>query len=203
MRVVPLALVLSFLLSAPVLAGDPQRGEQLVAVCAACHGMDGVSPIAEYPSLAGQNQRYTAAQLSFIQSGVRPVPLMAGMLVNMTEQDFRDIGAYYETLAPAIGAADPDEEMLELGERIYRAGIRQKGVAACAACHSPTGAGNAPAGFPRVAGLSREYVTEQMRAYRERERETDEEFGAAMRDVAHGLTDYEIRAVANYIFGLY
>jgi cytochrome c553 len=203
MRLLRLALGMCVLISVPALAGDPERGAALTAVCAACHGTDGIAPIAEYPSLAAQSQPYTVAQLEYIQSGERPVPLMAGLLDNMSTQDFRDIGAYYAGLPAVIGQADPDEELLALGERIYRAGIRQKGVAACAACHSPTGAGNAPAGFPRIAGLSTQYLVEQLRAYRERERVTDEALGAVMRDVAHGLTDTEMRAVANYILGLH
>jgi cytochrome c553 len=191
------------LLSAHGFAGDPERGATLVGTCAACHGVDGIAPIAEYPHLAGQSQRYIAAQLELIQTGVRPVPLMAGLLNGMTPQDFRDIGAYYAAMPPAIGQADPDEDLLDTGERIYRAGIREKNVAACAACHSPTGAGNPPAGFPRVGGLSTEYLVAQLRAYRERERVTDEEYGAVMRDVAHGLTDTEMRAVSNYMLGLH
>jgi cytochrome c553 len=203
MRLVTLAIALSLLFSLPATAGDPDRGATLVAVCAACHGTEGVSLIPDFPSLAGQNMRYTAAQLRFIRDGVRPVPEMAGMLDNMGEQDFRDIGAFYAAQSAPIGEAEDDEELLATGERIYRAGIAAKGVAACAACHSPSGAGNAPAGFPRIAGLSREYLVTQLRRYREHERVTDEEFGAVMRDTVHGLTDGEIRAVSNYVLGLH
>lgn len=201
MRVILGLLVLFSVLSAT--AGDPERGQALSAPCAACHGMDGVSMIPGYPHLAAQNQRYSVTQMELIRDQVRVVPEMAGMLDGMSEQDLRDIAAYYETLPAHIGHAEPDEEKLALGERIYRAGIPQKGVAACAACHAPTGSGNAPAGFPRVAAQPMAYTVEQLRAYRERERETDEEFGGMMRDVAHGLTDTEMRAVANYILGLH
>ena len=176
--------------------------DALVIACAACHGQDGASGIApEYPSLAGQNERYLLNQLRMFKSGQRVAPLMAGQLDMLTDANLEAISAYYAGLPAKVGRSSP--EGLEVGRRIYRGGIMAKGVAACAACHSPTGAGNAPAGFPALSGQRADYVTAQLVAYREGERATDDAYGAMMRQVAARLTDTEIRALANYVQGLH
>src|SRR6056297_1564280 len=184
--------------------GDPEAGKAQAVTCAACHGQDGASPIdPSYAVLAGQVEKYTLRQLQMIQSGDRPVALMAGQLNGKTEQDLADLAAYYASLPDKVAAADSDDETLALAERIYRGGILDKGVAACVACHMPNGEGNAPAGFPDVSGQSKAYVIAQLTAYREGTRTSDEVFGGMMRGVASRLTDTEIRALADYIRGLH
>lgn len=181
--------------------GDAEAGRALVATCAACHGADGNSALPINPSLAGQNARYLLRQMQLIRDGARAAPLMAGQLDGKTDAQLADIAAYYEAQTPDIGQAPP--EASGLGQQIYRGGILDKQVAACTACHAPDGSGNALAGFPRVAGQSVDYVVEQLTAYREGERTTDEEYGAMMRQTAARLTDREIRAVADYLLGLH
>lgn len=186
------------------LEGSPEAGKAQAATCAACHGQDGASPIdPSYPVLAGQNENYTLRQLELIQSGERPVPLMAGVLVGKTPQDLADLAAYYASLPDATGAAEADDDTLALAEGIYRGGILDKGVAACTSCHAPTGEGNGPAGFPDVGGQTKAYTIAQLTAYREGERTTDELFGGMMRGVASRLTDREIAALAEYLRGLH
>ncbi|MDO8906986.1 MAG: c-type cytochrome [Pseudohongiella sp.] len=180
-------------------AGDAAAGQQKVAVCAACHGADGNSPLASNPKLAGQNERYTLKQLLDIKSGARDVPLMRGLLDNMSEQDLMDIAAFYSTQEKTINGANPDN--LETGERIYRSGLADLGVAACSACHSPNGAGVAQAGFPALSGQHAEYISAQMRAFRSGARDNDGD-PAPMRIVSERLTDAEIESLANYISGL-
>jgi cytochrome c553 len=185
-------------------AGDAEAGESLVVTCGACHGQDGASPIdPTYPVLAGQNERYLFRQLEMIQSGERNIPLMAGQLTGKTEQDLADMAAYYASLPARVAQAQGDEEALARAETIYRGGILEKGVAACASCHSPSGAGNAPAGFPLVGGQSAAYTIQQLTAYREGQRATDEMFGGMMRGVASKLTDGEIAVLADYLQGLH
>jgi cytochrome c553 len=94
-------------------------------------------------------------------------------------------------------------DQLKLGEQIYRAGIAQRDVPACTACHTPSGSGNAPAGFPHIGGQRADYVVVQLTAYREGTRTTDDSYGNAMRQIANGLTDGEIKALASYIQGLH
>jgi cytochrome c553 len=126
---------------------------------------------------------------------------MAGQLDALSEADLANLAAFYASLPATVNQAK--DERLDLGERIYRAGIASKGVAACTACHSPTGAGNALAGYPHLGGQPSEYVATQLKAYREGQRASDDDVGAVMRQVAAGLTDGEIAAVANYVQGLH
>ncbi len=183
---------------------DPQAGEAQAATCAACHGQGGAAPVdPTYPVLAGQNASYLTRQLQLIQSGERPVPLMTGQLDGKSEQDLANLAAYFAGQPDVVGEAQGDDETLALAEGIYRGGILDKGVAACTACHSPSGDGNAPAGFPVIGGQPQEYVIAQLTAYREGQRTSDETYGGMMRSVASRLTDTEIAALAEYLHGLH
>jgi cytochrome c553 len=185
--------------------GDAAAGEAQTMVCAACHGADGNSAVPTFPKLAGQGQKYLYKQLRDIRDGARPVPTMAGQLDGKSNQDLSDIAAYYAAQSSTGGQTDP--ELLALGEAVYRGGIPERDVAACAACHSPTGAGNAPAGFPALAGQHAEYIAAQLVAYR---KGYEDETGRIndgdtriMRITAFGLSDKEIEAVSSYAAGLY
>jgi cytochrome c553 len=182
-------------------AADAAAGQAQAAPCAACHGENGISSLAGSANLAGQNERYLFRQLQAIRDNKRPVPLMAGQLDGKSDEDLANLAAHYARLPPVVGQANDDQ--LTLGTQIYRGGILEKGVAACTACHSPTGQGNAPAGFPHLSGQAADYVIAQLKGYREGVRTTDEDYGGMMRQVASGLTDTEITAVANYIRGLH
>ena len=180
---------------------DAEAGRALAAPCVACHGEDGNSLVPSYPSLAGQNVRYLVRQMIMIRDGTRPAPLMVGQMDAYTDAEIEDMAAFYASQTPAIGQAE--RENIELGEAIYRGGLLEKRVAACTACHAPDGSGNALAGFPRVSGQQTDYVIDQLRAYREGQRTTDEDYYGMMRQTAVHLTDGEIRAVANYLYGLH
>jgi len=182
-------------------AGDAEAGKALAAPCGACHGQNGVAIVPGAPNLAGQSARYLKSQLEMIKSGVRPVPLMAGQLDPMSSGDLDNLATYFASMSATVGQADGD--LISVGEQIYRGGISQKAVPACTACHTPTGSGNALAGFPHIGGQRADYVIVQLVAYREGTRQTDDAYGAAMRQVANGLTDREISALASYIQGLY
>jgi len=192
-------------LSQGVLAesGDAAAGEKLTTACQACHGTDGNGLAPNYPNIAGQNQNYLFRQLQMIQSEERSAPLMAGQLNGMSEQNLRDIAAFYATKAPKLAQAQGDDEQIAMARRIYKGGSLEKGVAACTACHSPTGSGNSPAGFPRISGQTPEYTIAQLTAYREGIRATDEIYGGMMRQVAANLNDTEIAALADYLQGLH
>lgn len=185
-------------------AGDAAAGQAQAAVCSACHGADGATGIdPSYPNLAGQNEAYLLAQLQMIKSGERTVLLMAGQLIAKSEQELADLAAYYASLPAKVNQAQGNDADLAKAERIYRGGISKKGVAACSACHNPFGGGNAPAGFPEIGGQPSAYTIAQLTAYREGDRTTDEAHGGMMRGVAGGLTDGEIRLLADYIQGLH
>ena len=204
LRGLVLSMALTGMFSGTALAaGDPDAGKAQAAACGACHGADGATPLdPSYPNLAGQNEKYLLEQLKMIQSNTRNIALMAGQLTGKSEQQLADLAAYYASLPGKVVQSSADDETLAAGEQIYRAGIARKGVAACTACHSPNGNGNAQAGYPRISGQPVTYTINQLTAYREQQRSTDESFGAMMRGVAEGLTDTEIKQVAAYIQGL-
>jgi len=183
--------------------GDAAAGEALSVACGACHGQDGATGLdPSYPNLAGQNEKYLLYQLTLIQSDVRAIPLMAGQLVGKSAQDLADIAAFFASLPGKVSQANGDDAAIAKAAKIYRGGIAAKGVAACSACHNPNGGGNAQAGFPRLSGQPSTYTINQLTAYREQIRDTDENVGGMMRGVAEGLTDTEIALVADYIQGL-
>jgi len=185
-------------------AADPSKGQAIATqVCAACHGADGNSAQPANPALAGQHAAYTAKQLANFkpQDGKpaeRPSAIMAGMAANLSADDMRNLGAYFESQKPKPRAAR-DANLVKLGQAIYRGGIAAKGVAACTACHGPAGAG-IPAQFPRLSGQYAEYTTAQLKAFRSGERGNDP--SRMMRAIAERLSDREIDALADYIAGL-
>lgn len=179
-------------------AGDAAAGKGKTAVCAACHGADGNSVVANFPKLAGQHESYLIKQMNDIKSGSRAVPEMTGLLDAMNEQDIADIAAYFAKQNGTVGHAAKD--LVEQGQKIYRGGIASKGVAACTACHSPTGQGNPQAGFPALGGQHAAYTEGQLGKFREGARNNDPQ--GMMQDIAAKLSDDEIQAVSSYIQGL-
>ena len=185
-------------------AGDPAAGQATSLACSACHGMDGATGLdPTYPNLAGQNEKYLFRQLKLIQSNERMILLMTGQLTGTTDQDLKNLAAYYASLPGKVAQAEGDDESVARAEAMYRGGIMSRKVAACTACHSPTGNGNALAGFPALGGQPATYLAAQLKAYREGERISDEVFGGMMRDVARALTDGEIALLADYLQGLH
>ncbi|NNF66721.1 MAG: cytochrome c4 [Gammaproteobacteria bacterium] len=178
--------------------GDPDAGKAKAAVCAACHGVDGNSINPEWPSLSGQHPSYIVQQLKAYKSGDRANVLMSPMSMSLSEQDQKDLAAYYATQTLTGKTADPDA--IALGEKIYRGGNVATGVSACAACHGPDGRGNPGAMMPRVAGQHATYLSNQLKLYAAGERQSDME--QMMRNVAARMSDAEIAAVASYMQGL-
>ena len=191
-------------------AGDPKAGEALAATCAGCHGNDGNSPAPSFPKIAGLGEKYLFKQLKDIQSGARPVAQMAGQLDGKSEQDLRDLAAFFNGNQIQLSGAKElkvkvnagiEVDALALGERIFRAGNLETGTPSCTGCHSPKGLGNEPAGYPRLSGQYAEYIAKQLRDFRAGERTNDGD-SKTMRQVAEHMSDAEIDAVANYIAGL-
>ncbi len=184
--------------------GDAAAGEKNAVVCGACHGADGNS-MAPFPKLAGQGAKYLYKQLMDIRDGARVIPTMAGQLDGKSDQDLADFAAFFAAQSRTLGKTDADK--LELGRKVYRAGVASRGVAACTACHSPTGQGNPAAGYPALSGQHAQYVADQLRAYRQGAEDpagrTNDGDTKIMRSVASGLSDMEIAAVASYVAGLH
>jgi cytochrome c553 len=187
-----------------VMSGDAVVGKDQSASCSACHGADGNSAAPSFPNLAGQGERYLLKQMQDIRGGARPVPTMAGQLDGKSDQELANMAAFFSSQPVSGGQTDPD--LLELGRKVYRAGVAERKVAACSACHSPTGKGNAPAGFPALAGQHAEYIALQLKMYRkgyeDESGRTNDGDAKIMRTTAFGLSDKEIEAVSSYIAGL-
>lgn len=206
-RVLALAAMLAAtaaLAAEPPFHGDAAKAQGIVnQVCAACHAADGNSQIAANPKLAGQIPEYLYKQLTnFKAVGGKPAEranaVMAGMVANLSAEDMRNLAVYFadQTAKPGVAKS---KDLVALGQRIYRGGLRGENIAACAACHGPNGAG-LPSQFPRLSGQHAEYIVAQLKAFRSGARAND--VNATMRTVAGRLSDHEIEAVADYIAGL-
>jgi cytochrome c553 len=187
-----------------VAKADAARGKAIAStVCAACHNADGNSSITANPKLAGQHYDYLVKELKDFKANgdkpaARPSPVMSGMVANLSEDQMRDIAAYFAAQKAANNSAK-NKQTIEQGQKLYRAGDMAKGLPACAACHGPAGAGM-PAQYPRIAGQHAEYTEAQLKAFRDGTRANDP--NKMMRMVALKMTDAEIKAVADYIAGL-
>ena len=176
--------------------GDPSRGEQKAADCAACHGPAGNSETPEWPKLAGLDEAYIVAQLRAYQTGARTDVMMAPLAQGLSDQDMRDLGAYFAAQRMTLGSPGHiDAASLEAGESIYLDGLPAIQVPGCATCHGPDGAGQPSAGFTRIGGQHAEYILLQLQAYRDGRR-TDPL--AMMGEIAKKLSDDDMRAVAAY-----
>ncbi len=189
---------LSSLVSFALFAADSEAGKTKSALCAGCHGVDGNSPNAIWPSLAGQHASYLVKQLENFKTGERADPVMQGMAATLSEKDVRDVAAYFET--QKLNPVSFDASLVERGEAIYRGGITETSVAACMGCHSPSGAGNEPARYPSLRGQHSDYLVAQLKKFRDGTRANDS--GKIMRHIAKRMTDSEIMSVAAYITGI-
>jgi cytochrome c553 len=176
---------------------DLAKGQATAAVCAGCHSVDGSRGLPANPILQGQHPEYLTKQLVEFKEGKRENAIMKGIASALSEDDMRNVSAYYASKAPLLGAAQ-DKGLVALGERIYRGGIADRRVAACSGCHSPNGAG-IPSQYPRLSGQHAEYTAAQLTAFRDGIRKNN----ALMTGVASKLNDREIRALADYLAGLH
>lgn len=184
---------------APAVVAKPDlaKGEASYAtVCVACHAADGNSAIPANPKLSQQHPEYLVKQLHEFKSGKRANAIMAGFASTLSDDDMRNI-AYWLNSQPAKTGFSKDKEMVALGERIYRGGIADRQVPACAGCHSPNGAG-IPAQYPRLSGQHADYTAAQLTSFRDGIRKNN----LQMTQVSAKLNDREIKAVSDYIAGL-
>ena len=185
------------------------------ASCIACHGVNGNSVNATWPSLAGQNAAYISKQLHHFHDGRRgaastdpTVMLMPPMAIALSDQDIDDLAAYYSLQTPTGGEADA--AYWEAGRKLYNGGDRARQIPACAACHGPIGSGNPAAGYPALRGQHAEYTIRQLNMYHDKARYTTNAKGATlggdnadiMHTVVSRLTADEMRNLAQYVQGM-
>ena len=200
-RHICISFTLILLLIAPIsfsMAGDVEAGKSKSIVCSACHGQDGNSINPLWPSLAGQHKQYTIHTLRAYQNGTRVDAVMQAQVMALTEQDLEDIAAYYN--AQTMQKKDYDYGLAKKGESLYRGGNASTGVAACIACHGPTGRGNPGAGYPSLAGQHAGYTKDALKDYTNTERKAG--LNDMMQSLATRLTAEEIEAVSEYIQAL-
>lgn len=187
-----------------IITGDPNLGKPKTQVCAACHGEDGNTPkeLAINPKLAGQHEKYLIKQMVDFrkgEQGPRANGVMFGFVQALTDQDIKDIAAYYASQTAVLGSVP--EHYLALGQQLYRGGNSKTGVPACAACHGANGLGNALMSAPVLSGQNPDYTMAQMKAFKEGVRKNGP--NGMMKDIAQKMTDEEIEAVSYYVSGLH
>lgn len=173
--------------------GDAARG---IVACVSCHGAAGNSTITVNPKLAAQHDAYLVKQLTDFNSPARNDAVMSTFAKTMNADDIKNLAAYLSVQKSKPGAAK-NKDIVELGKQIYRGGIAEKNVPACAGCHSPNGAG-LPAQFPRIAGQHQDYTFAQLTKFRTEVRKNS----AQMATIAKRMSDDEMKAVADYVAGL-
>ncbi|MFC5512940.1 c-type cytochrome [Massilia jejuensis] len=174
-------------------SGDGARG---LPACLSCHGANGNSTIAVNPKLSNQIEAYTHKQLVDFTTPQRVNPVMTTYAKMLTDEEKRNVAAYLAVQKDKQGAAK-NKDTVELGRKIYRGGIGEKGVAACASCHGAA-AGGIPIQYPRLAGQHQDYTVAQLMAFRAGARTNS----AQMTTLAQRMSDAEMKAVADYIAGL-
>lgn len=199
---VPLGLMLMLamgIVQAEDMTGNAEAGKQKAQTCAACHGQDGIGIAPENPNLAGQVTGYIAEQLARFKSGKRQNAIMNGMAAGLSEQDMADLDAYFSSLPANKGAVPEDQaEAAKRGGELFRGGDKELNIAACMACHGPTGHG-IPTRFPRVAGQKQTYIVTALQAFKSKDRESD---GEIMNDIAFLLTDQQMKDLAAFMHAL-
>lgn len=180
---------------------DLAKGQAISSqVCASCHANDGSRGAPTYPILQGQHPDYIVKQLQDFKEGKRQggqSAIMKGFASALSPEDMRNVAAFYAT-KQAKGGFAKNKDLVSLGEKIYRGGIAERHVPACAGCHSPSGAG-IPAQFPRLGGQHADYTSAQLTNFRAHQRSN----GPMMVSIASQLNDTEIQALADYIAGLH
>jgi len=182
----------------PAAKPDLAKGQATATnVCAACHTSDGSRGSPANPIIQGQHPEYLAKQLTEFKNGKRANPIMQGMAAALSEADMKNVAAFYSSKQPKPGFAK-NKDSVALGEKIYRGGIADRMVPACAGCHGPSGAG-IPSQYPRLSGQHADYTAAQLNAFRSGARANS----AQMTGVAAKMNDKEIKAVSDYIAGLH
>ena len=180
-------------------AGDPVAGQKKAALCIGCHGVDGNSANPDWPTLAGQGEAYLVKQITDFKTGARKDGTMNAMVGGLSDTDIANVAAFFAGNKAKGGAAAKDA--IEVGQKLYRAGDASRGIAACASCHGPTGAGNPAAKFPKISGQHAKYTMKALKDFSTGARSNDP--AGMMRVVAGKLKESEMKAVAEYVSGLH
>ena len=181
-------LVVGLICGSPARAADLAAGKEKAELCSGCHGESGISQTENIPSLAGQPDQFIQWQLVFFRSGSRKSEQMQPIVEQIDNNDIRNLGAYFASLAPPKAPPDDNPDLSQKGAQAA-AGRR------CASCHTDTFAGTKA--VARIAGQREEYLLKALRDYKSGVRSGGGM--AAMADVAYPLSEEEITALAHYL----
>ena len=202
----PLTLVFGLIGTAQAFDGDVEAGKAKSATCAACHGPDGNSPVDMYPKIAGQHAPYIYKQLREYKLGMetggkqgRNNSIMFGMVAALSDQDMKDLAAYFASQKMKSGTTP--EDVIARGEKLYRGGDADRGIASCIACHGPRGSGNSLGGFPKISYQHANYLKTTLQEFRDGKRAND--LNGMMQDIARKLSDEDIEVLSQYLGGLH
>jgi cytochrome c553 len=201
-----LTMLVGLIGSAQAVEGDAEAGKTKSAPCAACHGADGNAAITIYPKIAGQHAGYIYKQLTELKLGMtsggkegRYDPVMSAMASPLSDQDMKDLAAYFSSQTMTSGTTA--EDVVVTGQDLYRGGDMERGIPACLACHGPRGVGHSLAGFPKISFQNPDYIKSQLEKFRAGTRNND--MNGMMRDIAVKLTDKDIEILSKYMSGLH
>ncbi|WP_213997646.1 c-type cytochrome [Arsukibacterium sp.] len=204
--VLPLTLLIGLIGTAHAFDGDAEAGKEKSTTCVACHGTDGNSMVDIYPKIAGQHAEYLYKQLTDYKLGMtsggkegRNNAIMFGMVASLSDQDMKDLAAYFAS-QPMKSGTTP-EDVITKGQQLYRGGDQARGVAACIACHGPRGVGTSLAGFPKISSQHAAYLKATLLEFRDGTRAND--MNGMMGDIARKLTDEDIEVLSQYLGGLH
>lgn len=196
LALIALSVLSTAAIADPISGGDEAAGKTKSATCAACHGATGDSQNAQFPKLAGQSPVYLIKQLQAFKSGARTSPVMAPQAAGLSEQDMKDLAAYFAAQKPGFGAAN--EKVAATGQKLFLGGRPSDGLPACTGCHGPVGQGNAATGYPMIGGQHADYVAAQLRAYKDGSRKAP-----MMSVIVQKLSEEDIQALSSFIAGLH
>lgn len=182
------ALGLTTLTCLPARAADIAAGKEKAEVCIGCHGEGGISQTENIPSLAAQPDLFIQWQLVFFRAGTRKNERMQPFVEQLSNEDIRNLGAYFASLSPPTAKPDDDPDLSKKGAQAA-AGRR------CTSCHTDSYAGTKA--VARVAGQREEYLLKALHDYKSGVRSGGGM--AAMADVAYPLSEEEITALAHYL----
>lgn len=190
MRTVLVTVLAAMLSATSARAADIAAGKaKATEICAACHGENGISVTENTPSLAGQPDQFIQWQLVFFKGGARKSDIMNPVAEVLSNEEIRNLGAYYASLTPPQGAKPDDNPDLSKKGEMAAKGRR------CASCHTDSFAGTKA--VARIAGQREEYLVKALHDYKSGIRSGGG--GAAMADVAYPLSEEEITALAHYL----
>jgi len=171
-------------------AAPPVKPPAIAQTCTACHGAKGISSTRNTPSLAGQPDIFTQYQLVFMRDGGRQPGVMQAVVKNLTDDNIRDLGAYYAALPPPPALASKSEVAIDTEKVTGLLTSRH-----CDSCHKPDFAGQGESA--RLAGQRPEYLKKALIDFR-----TGVRRGrgmGAMIEVSVTLHEQEIDMIAAYL----